>query len=98
MLLYGKSHIRYSNFSEFATRAVSTTLGSNKDFHPPTTTLVQFNSNAPSAEATVNINSDVTTEAPETFEVSIANPSTGRVVSPFKAVVTILDISITSKH
>ena len=81
----------------FTTREVSAHSGSSLDYQSPTVTVVQFGANALSAEATVIINSDATTEPPETFEISIANPSTGKVVSPYKAVVTIQDVSKTSK-
>ena len=81
--------------SDVFTRAVS--ASSNLDFMPQTSMTVTFNSGDKTSEASITINADSKNEGPETFEVALTNPSVGTISTPKKAVVTINDVSTTSK-
>ena len=72
-----------------------------QDYDTPSSTTVTFNPTVPSVDVSVTINADNNDEQPETFEVviSTSQPQTNsqdKVVSPYKAIVTIQDVTTTS--
>ncbi|XP_072013635.1 extracellular matrix protein 3-like [Amphiura filiformis] len=68
-----------------------------KDYEPPASDIfTTINANTDSVELSIPIHADASREDPETFEISIGNPSSGIVSDSNKATVTIYDVS-TSK-